>query len=256
MNILLTNDDGYKAPGINLLFEKLKSVHEVYLCAPMRQMSASSHAITLFKPMEMLKLSSRSFAVDGTPADCIKAALFHFFSGIKIDIIISGINDGANMGDDILYSGTVAGAREGSLNNIFSIAASVDGWQENKDFTFPVLFLSELLHNLGRPIYKSNLMLNINFPGNVTPMGIKVTHLGKRVYRDKVIVQDRAGKHFITITGDEPGFDHDEGSDLNCVSEGLISITPLANEITDPASKKMLKYLETLSWAVFQGGVK
>ncbi len=248
MNILLTNDDGYKAPGINLLSDKLFLNHNVFLCAPMRQMSASSHAITLFKPMEMLKLNDQKFAVDGTPADCIKTALFYFFPDIKFDIIISGINDGPNMGDDIIYSGTVAGAREGSLNSIFSIAASLDGWEEEKHFTYPVLFLSELLDKLDNSIYKSNLMLNINFPEKAVPKGIRVTHLGKRIYKDKVIFEDKAGKLLLTLTGDEPGFNHDEGSDLNSVNDGFISITPLANEITDPALKKMLGYLERINW--------
>jgi 5'-nucleotidase len=248
MNILLTNDDGYGAPGINLLKEKLVMDHKVYICAPMRQMSASSHAITLFKPMEMLKVNDCIYAVDGTPSDCVKIALFHFFRDIKFNAVISGINDGPNMGDDILYSGTVAGAREGSLNNIFSIAVSMDGWSINKNFDIPALFISELLERLERSFIKSNLMLNINFPDSCEPKGIKVTHLGKRIYKDRVISEEKEGKLLLTITGDEPGFYHDEGSDMNSVSDGYISITPLANEITDPVLKKRLVYLEKLRW--------
>ncbi len=248
MNILLTNDDGYQAQGILLLKEKLLIKHNVFLCAPMKEMSASSHAITLFKPMETIKLDVQSYAVNGTPADCVKVALAHFFKDIKIDIIISGINDAPNMGDDILYSGTVAGAREGALNNIFSIAASLDAWTEVKDFTYPVQFISELLDHLDKRILKENIMLNINFPNLPKAKGIKITHLGNRVYKDYIIVEEKEDKVYVTITGDPPGFGHNDGSDLNSVHDGYVSITPLANEVNDPKMREKLRYLESLPW--------
>jgi 5'-nucleotidase len=152
------------------------------------------------------------------------------------------------MGDDILYSGTVAGAREGSMNNIFSIAASFNGWNSGKNFTTPAVFLAELLGKLRSEVFHSNLMLNINFPDIPGTAGVRVTHLGKRIYKDRVILEEKNGKSFLTLTGDEPGFSIDEGSDMDSVSEGFISITPLANEITDPALKNTLLYLENFHW--------
>jgi 5'-nucleotidase len=252
MNILLTNDDGYLSPGITCLRDTLQTRHKVLICAPMKQMSAVSHAITLFKPLKMIKTGNMSYAIDGTPADCIKVALFHFFSAVKIDVIISGINNGPNMGDDILYSGTVAGAREGSLNNIFSIAASLDGWGEKRDFTFPACFIGELLERLEGGIFNGNLLLNINFPDRSNPAGIRITHLGKRIYKDRVIFEENGDKEFVTITGEEPGFGHDTGSDLNAVYDGYISITPLANEVSDPRLKESLLYLESAPWSCFK----
>ncbi len=249
MNILLTNDDGYLAAGLRTLCEKLEGRHRLYICAPMKQMSAMSHAITLFKPLEIIRSGGASFAVDGTPADCIKVALFYLFKDVRFDAVISGINSGPNMGDDIVYSGTVAGAREGSLNNIFSIAASLDAWDEKKDFDRPARFISELLDMLDNKIFNGNLLLNINFPDVENPGGVRITHLGKRIYKDSVISDKEGDKEFVTITGEEPGFGHDEGSDLNAVHDSYISITPLANDIRDPLLNESLRYLESAAWS-------
>jgi len=248
MNILLTNDDGYLAKGIQILYEKLSPNHNVYLCAPLKQMSASSHAISLFKPMEIKKVSENIYALDGTPADCVKVALLHLFKEVSFDIVLSGINDGPNMGEDIFYSGTVAGAREGLMNDIFSIASSIDGWSENKNFDKAASFLSELLQNIPKAILKEKIFLNINFPGIPNFKGIKVTHLGKRIYKDFVIYEEKDGKSFATLTGDEPGFSPHNGSDMSSVSEGYISITPLANEVFDPRLRDRLSYLEKIEW--------
>lgn len=211
-------------------------------------MSASSHSITLFKPMELKKIDDNEYALGGTPADCIKVALCYIFPDIKFDMVISGVNNGPNMGDDIFYSGTVAGAREGSMNELFSIAASLDGWQEKKDFEFPADFLSEFVGRIDKSILKENLVLNINFPNVKNPKGVRVTHLGERIYRDFITFEENNGKTFVTIKGDDPGFHDKIGSDLNMVSENYISITPMVNEVFDNNLREKIRYIEDISW--------
>jgi 5'-nucleotidase len=252
VNLLITNDDGYQSPGIRLLLEKLSVKHDVYLCAPKRQMSASGHAITLFKPMELIRVSEREYAVDGTPADCVKVALYHLYEKVKFDMIVSGVNDGPNMGDDIFYSGTVAAAREGSMNHIFAIAASLDGWKSGKDFVFPAEFIAELVDRISPDMLKENIVLNINFPNLPSVNGVKVTHLGERVYKDFIQVGEKDGLVTVTIAGDDPTFNDDQGSDMNAVSEGFISITPIANEVYEGKVLDRMRFLETAEWRSLQ----
>jgi len=252
MNILLTNDDGYFSSGISALKEELSKFHNVYLCAPIREKSASSHSITLFKKMELLEINKNEYAIDGTPADCVKVALLYLFKDINFDILISGINNGPNMGEDIFYSGTVAGAREGLLNNIFSIAASVDKWNKNKSFELPAKFLAELIEKLNKKLLSENILLNINFPDNSKPKGIKITHLGKRVYKDSIIFEKIDGKSYVTIGGDNPGFEYEENSDLSAVYENFVSITPITNDVYDRTIFNHLIYLEQEEWKVLK----
>lgn len=248
MKILLTNDDGYNSPGIQLLKELLRKSHEVYFCAPLRQMSATGHAITLFKPMEIRKLKENEFALDGTPADCVKVSLYHIFQDIDFDLIISGINNGPNMGDDIFYSGTVAAAREGSMNKLFAIAVSQDEWNEDKDFILAANFVAEMVDNLKPELFNDEIVLNINIPNTNKPNGIKITHLGVRVYKDSVIFERKDNKDMVTITGDDPGYQDDPGSDLNAVAEGFISITPIANEVFENHIRQKITYLQEVDW--------
>ncbi len=248
MNILITNDDGYFSPGILMLKEILSFSHNVFLCAPLFERSASSHSITLFKKMELKKLDTQSYAVDGTPADCVKVALLYLFKDVNFDLIISGINYGPNMGDDIFYSGTVAGAREGLLNKIFSIAVSMDGWNRDKFFEIPAMFVKELIEKFDEHLLSEKILLNINFPVNLPPLGVKITYLGRRVYKDSIIFEHIAGKDYVTIGGDDPGFEFEENSDLQVVSDGYISITPLMNEAYDRKTIEKLSFLESEIW--------
>ncbi len=251
MNILLTNDDGYQAPGILALKNALERRHSVYLCAPKRQMSATGHAITLFKPMELVTVSDRDHAVDGTPADCVKVALFHLHKDVRFDMVVSGVNDGPNMGDDIFYSGTVAGAREGAMNRIFSVAASLDGWNAGKDFSFPACLTAEIVDRLDPSLLTENIVLNINFPNIARARGLRVTHLGERLYKDFVTREDKDNKTFVTIAGDDPTFCDQAGSDLNAVSEGYVSITPMANEVFESRILDRIRFLENENWSCF-----
>lgn len=253
MNILLTNDDGFYADGITTLKKELSRDHSVFVCAPISERSASSHSITLFKKMEIIKINEYEFALDGTPADCVKVALLHLFKDVPIDILISGINDGPNMGDDIFYSGTVAGAREGLLNNLFSIAASVDTYNKNKSFELPAKFISELLMSINKEILSKKLLLNINFPNSSSYKNVKITRLGRRIYKDSVIFETIDGKSFVTIGGEDPDYEYEKNSDLGAVADGYISITPITNEAFNDSIMETLSYLENKDWQSIKG---
>jgi len=246
MNILLTNDDGYNSLGIRFLQEILKRKHNVFFCAPLNQTSGISHAITLFKPLELVKLNDYSYALNGTPADCVKVSLFYLFKNINFDLIISGINDGPNMGEDVFYSGTVAAAREGLMNNISSIAASLDGWDGIRYFESAAESLDKIIDNLNNNILTKKILLNINFPNKKKHNKIRITCLGERIYNDFVIKEEKDNKIYLKITGDNPSFKPKSGSDLDAVYEGNISITPLANEIFDTNLLESIKYIENI----------
>lgn len=244
MRILLTNDDGYLSPGIRALFSTFSREHDVYLCAPLQQMSASGHSITLFKPLRLISESSRIHAIAGTPADCVKAALFHIYKDIAFDLVVSGINQGPNMGEDIFYSGTVAGAREGALNGIFSIAVSMDSWQGPYFFEKAAITTAGIVKKITPELFTEKLLLNINFPCTEAERGIRVTRLGQRVYRDFITTEIRGSESYITIGGDDPSFSTIQGSDLDAVAENMVSVTPLANDLHDPSTLDKIRYLE------------
>ncbi|OHD57141.1 MAG: 5'/3'-nucleotidase SurE [Spirochaetes bacterium GWF1_51_8] len=244
MKILLTNDDGYHAEGLKSLEAALSRDHEVYTVAPLKQMSGSGHSFHLGIPMELIEVGPRSYAMDGSPADCVKSGLFGIFPGVSFDLVISGINDGPNLGHDLYYSGTVAGAREGMFNGLFSIALSIDGWDTKKDFKtrseFIRVFLKDLLE---KSDLETEAYLNINFPAFDIPRGIRVTFPGKRVYKDYIKFENTNEKRFVLIDGDFPAYISLPGSDLDCVQDGYISVTPISADYDNEIMKKKFDYL-------------
>ncbi len=229
MRLLLSNDDGYDSPGINILAETLAREHEVTICAPLRQMSATGHAVNIFKPLEIQRISPRIIALDGTPADCVKAAISGLFPDVTFDAVISGINDGPNLGEDVFYSGTVAAAREGALNGIFSIACSRDGWGIGTNYENPSLFIRKLLSSFSQEQLQRNTILNINFPLAGTWNSVELCSLGTRIYQDVARIYKEGNKEFLQIEGESPSFIDQPGSDLNAIHHGNVSITALAN---------------------------
>ncbi len=247
MKILLTNDDGYNSDGIQALYKVLSIDHDVFFAAPLTQKSSAGHAVSLFKPMKLKKITD-GYAIDGTPADCVKVALFGLYKDIKFDLVVSGINNGANMGCDIFYSGTVAAAREGLLNDIPGIACSMQRLGEDKDYYAAANFINSLIAKLFGSILKEQIVLNINFPLGGVYDNVKVTHLGKRVYNDTIYFEEKGNDKFASIVGDCVSFLHCKGSDLNCVDEGGVSITPLSNEYFVPhVVDDLVKMTESLS---------
>ena len=232
MNILLTNDDGIKHPGILHLKKELEKEHRVIVLAPQSQRSAFSHNISIHNSIRIHKLDEDIYETDGTPADCVKFGVIGFLKE-KIDFVASGINLGPNMGIDVFYSGTVAAAREGLINKIPSAAFSLNVWKKEPNFAAAAKEAVKIIDILTSKYYKNNEMYNVNFPNTDTFKGIKVTKLGKRVYNEVLIQrQDPIGKDYYWLGGEFPGYKNEEGTDFNAVENGYVSITPLSLDLT------------------------
>jgi 5'-nucleotidase len=226
--ILLTNDDGIKAQGIRDLHAGLKSLGRVWVIAPAVNLSASSHSFTLRKPIKVRRLRPRWLAVHGTPTDCVLVS-HHGILKREIDLVFSGINDSPNLGDDVLYSGTVAAAIEGTMLGMPSVAVSYLKAGENSDIA--IRFLRRLVPLLLDGILPTKTLLNVNIPaGGVN--GVRVTRLGKRIYKDMAIKGTLPdGDISWTIDG-ELAFEDSEGTDFEAVYSGYISVTPLLLDMT------------------------
>jgi 5'-nucleotidase len=251
MNILLTNDDGYNAEGLQVLFKKLSQEprYNLYISAPLGQKSAVGHGVTLFKPMKYIEIQN-GYAVDGTPADCIKTAVFGFFKDVKFDLVLSGINKGMNMGHDIFYSGTVAGAREALINDISGIACSRKwDWEEKyTSYESSADFMLEMIKDLEKAISKEKLFLNVNFPSEPEFKGVRISHLGNRLYDDTIYYSEENGDNFVSIVGNGVTFKKSEGSDLDLIDQGYVSITPLIEtkkNVDFILKEKLSEYIKT-----------
>jgi 5'-nucleotidase len=227
--ILLTNDDGIDAPGLALLDQGLKDLGNVYVIAPATNQSAASHSFTLRRPMRVKEIKPHWFSVAGTPTDCVLVS-HHALLGKSIDLLISGINDGPNLGDDVLYSGTVAAAIEGTLLGFPSLAVSFEKPGRNADIALR-LIRALALRLLRRPLPRTTL-LNINIPGGRV-QGVKVTRLGKRIYRDMAVKHQAPDGDVTYLIDGELDFKIHRGSDFEAIHQGKISITPLHLDMTD-----------------------
>lgn len=237
MHILLTNDDGYHASGIQALYRTLRSQtkHEISIVAPEGQRSATGHSITLFHPLFLtehdLDDNQKGYAVSGTPSDCVKIAIQ---GGLipKPDLLISGINQGSNLGTDVFYSGTVSAAMEGVLLGIPSLAVSLASY-EFADFEPSAVYLAEHLDSIVQ--HHQEGLMNINFPGKPQSewKGVKVTKLGKTIYDN--VFEQRVNPHGRTYYWQCGNLlqDLEEDTDLRAIQESFISITPMHSDLTD-----------------------
>jgi 5'-nucleotidase len=231
--ILVTNDDGVGAPGIAAAREALMDVGDVIVSAPDRERSASSHSISLDRPLRVDEVEQGVFSIDGTPVDCVYLALLHLVPR-KPDLVVSGINNGYNLGSDVFYSGTVAGAVEAALRGVPALAVSLER-QRPQDFSRAAGFLAALAAETvrrGAGALPERSLLSVNVPsGPVT--GYQVTFLGRRVYRDQVDVrEDLRGRSYYWIGGPEEAATDVPGSDCRAVRDGLVSLTPLDLDLT------------------------
>ncbi len=233
--ILLSNDDGVHAEGIHKLRVALREIADVFVVAPASEQSATSHRITLAEPLRHRDLGHDVHMVDGSPADCSYVALN--LGGLlprRPQLVVSGINHGLNMGMDIVYSGTVAAAREGALRGIPSMAISA---HHEADFSLVAgecVPLVERLLRAERPPGAAPL-LNVNFPAG-PPLGILATRLGRRDYEDRVEARaDPRGRNYYWIGGPAVVHDGSEGADTTAVDSGYVSVTPLSLEMTQRA---------------------
>jgi 5'-nucleotidase len=237
MFILCTNDDGYQAPGLAVLAEAARSLGSVHVVAPDREQSAQSHALTMHFPLRARQVREGMHHVDGTPTDCVAVAIGALLEQ-RPHLVLSGINHGPNMGEDVLYSGTVAGAMEATILGIPSIAVSYAGRDtEHLESYGPLLArLLPQLADFGR--FPPETLLNINLPpidaGEV--QGIEVTRLARRVYLDSLTrAKDPNGREYFWIGGGEVEWNAPEGTDFHAVNRGFVSVTPLHLDLTNHA---------------------
>jgi 5'-nucleotidase len=237
IRVLLTNDDGFYAPGLQSLYRDLKKVAIVSIVAPEREISASGHGITMNRPLRLEAVSALGedtaahWIVDGTPADCVKLAIEHLYRDSAPDLIISGINRGPNLGNDILYSGTVSAAIEGAIYKIPSMAVSLAQYS-NPDFKPAAAFIAQKIIQLA-DLAKS-AVLNLNFPPAPDFRGVRFTRLGVRIYQNVFESRvDPRGRNYFWMGGEPVNLEQSPDSDIQAVAEGYISITPLNFDLTD-----------------------
>lgn len=247
MHILLTNDDGIGAPGIQALWQELSKIAEVFVVAPDSERSATSQAITVHQPIRVDEHCIDhpricGWRVGGTPTDCVKIAVEALLTE-KPDLVVSGINQGANMGTDILYSGTVSAAIEGALYGIPSIAVSLDSWQV-RDFGPAAAFAGRLVQTVVKQTIPPNTLLNVNVPALKTEEinGVAITKLGVRQYENTFERrQDPRGRAYYWMGGNILDSDNDPDSDVTNVKLGKISVTPIHFDLTNYAIIDLLK---------------
>jgi 5'-nucleotidase len=250
MRVLLTNDDGIEADGLQALRRALAGVPGVDLVtiAPDSNRSAMARAITTRRPLWIQEVpfedGTVGYATDGSPVDCVRFAQLGLVEGFTPELIVSGINHGSNLGDDVTYSGTVAAAFEGIILGVPAIAVSqqsVDREMDFRygrgfDFTAGAAFVANIVRELGEMPLPEGTLLNINVPGG-HPDGVEVTRLGKRIYRDELKLErdEGGGRRHFWIYGADPGWHDEPGTDLAAIAEGRIAVTPIHFDLTDVA---------------------
>jgi 5'-nucleotidase len=250
IRILVTNDDGVRSAGIESLTEALKPFGEVTVVAPLHEASAIGHALTLRRPLRLEKFDERIFAVDGTPTDCVNIAVTTVLKG-KPDLVVSGINKGWNLGDDVTYSGTVSGAFEGALLGIPSIAVSL---QYAADMAFDFSGAARAAAQVAESVLQRGLpaqaFLNINVPKGPTK-GFRVTAQAKRNHVTKVNERiDPRGQRYFWIEEGQNEWEPHDRSDYQAVRDGYISVTPLQPDLT---AYSLIPTIEDFPFAIEAG---
>ena len=240
--ILVTNDDGVHSPGIIALFKAMKEIGDAYMVAPDRERSAVGHALTLHRPLKVEELRENVFSVNGTPTDCVALAI-HKILPRRPALIASGINKGANLGDDITYSGTVSAAMEGTILNVPSFAISLVGDKPYHYETATPFAIEVAKHILDKSLPYDTL-LNVNVPNIQRDLvrGIKIARQGKRVYDNAIqeIYSPWGDKHY-WIGGGTTYWEHGEDMDIKAVQDGYVSLTPIHLDLTNYESMEHLK---------------
>jgi 5'-nucleotidase len=243
MKILVTNDDGIGAPGIKALAEALTELGEVTVVAPDRERSAAGHSLTLHSPLRVFELRDGWFAVDGTPTDCVNMGI-HSLLGSPPDLVVSGINHGSNMGDDVTYSGTVAAAMEANLMGIPALAVSLATYGPSEHFPDAAKVAVQVARMLIQQGLPADTFLNLNVP-NLPFSEIKaplITRQGKRSFVGKIVDKtDPRGRKYYWIGSEEPSFSDEEGTDYDAVGKGHPSLTPLHLDLTNHRAMETLK---------------
>ncbi len=241
MLILVTNDDGIDSPGLQALADQLQLMGRVVVVAPDRERSAIGHALTLHAPLRANAVGEDRWAVSGTPTDAVNLGI-HGLLKQKPDLVVSGINKGSNMGDDLTYSGTVAAAMEATLMGVPALAISLasESFQYD-DFSEAARIACTLAKSVLEHGLPADTFINVNVPAGA-PRGIRVTRQGKRVYADAVVQnQDPRGRSYYWIGAGELGFQNLEGTDFHAVNNDFVSVTPLHLDLTNYAAIDRLR---------------
>jgi 5'-nucleotidase len=255
LNVLLTNDDGIEAEGLQAMRGSLVGLDGVRLAviAPDGNRSAMARSITTRRPLWVAEVpfadGSVGYATDGTPVDCVRLARLGLIEDFDAQLVVAGINHGANLGDDITYSGTVAAALEGVVLGLPSIAVSQQSGARALDYKFAggfgfevaADFVARLVQRIEDVPLPATTLLNVNVPAG-EPSGVEVTSLGKRIYRDELkLEREEEHRRRYWIYGSDPGFHDEPGTDLAAVAAGRIAVTPIHFDLTDRAGLEALK---------------
>jgi 5'-nucleotidase len=240
--ILVTNDDGVHSPGIIALFRAMKDLGEAYIVAPDRERSAAGHSLTLHRPLKAEEIRDHVISVNGTPTDCITLGINKLLPG-KPDLVVSGINRGANLGDDITYSGTVAAAMEGTIFGIPSVAFSLIP-DKHCHFETATFFAAKIVAYVLEHSLPYDTLLNVNFPNlpKQDIKGIKLTRQGKRIYENSIQETFNPwGEKFYWIGGGRTFWEHGEDADMEAVQQGYVSITPIHLDLTNHSALSFMR---------------
>ena len=249
MLILITNDDGIHSAGLQALVDQLQSFGRIAVVAPDRERSAIGHALTLHVPLRAEQIAKDHWAVSGTPTDAVNLGVQGLLKE-KPDLVVSGINKGGNMGDDLTYSGTVAAAMEATLMGVPAIAVSLAGQSfKYDDFAVAARVARQMASTVLDHGLPADTFINVNVPAG-KPLGLRLTRQGKRIYEDAVVQNfDPRGRSYYWIGAGELGFQDLEGTDFHAVNKGYVSVTPLHLDLTNYAAMDRLRQwqLEELS---------
>lgn len=244
--ILVTNDDGIHSAGIVALAEALSAVGDVIVVAPAYEMSAASHSLTLMRPLRIQKIDETHYSVDGTPTDCVTLAMNHILKDNLPDLVVSGVNKGGNLGDDVTYSGTVAGALEASIYGLPGIAVSLVQ-RVDFDFATSAEFAAELARRVLSDGLPQGTLLNVNVPPGPI-RGVRITRQGTKILKPTIIegIDPRQRKYY-WIGEEAITWNEEEGTDYEALRHGLVSITPLRNDLTD---YRVLDEIKSRDWDI------
>lgn len=231
MKILISNDDGYQAEGIKTLTRYLSQDHEVVVAAPNENKSAASSSLTLNKPLQPIKVDDNVYSIDATPSDCVHLALCGFLDD-EFDLVVTGINFGPNLGDDVIYSGTVAGAIEGRFLGLPSIAISLASWN-GKNFNTAGKVASQVVGQIHTSQLSHDTILNVNVPDVPYEdiQGFQTTRLGKR-HMSEQSIQDKEDPSLYRIGENGKEADNGVGTDFHAIANNYVSVTPLQIDLT------------------------
>jgi 5'-nucleotidase len=247
--ILVTNDDGIHSAGIIALADALATVGEVIVVAPAHEMSAASHSLTLTRPLRIERIDDSHFSVDGTPTDCITLAMNHLLKDSLPALVVSGINKGGNLGEDITYSGTVAGALEAAIYGLPGIAVSLVQ-RTNFDFRAAAEFAAELARRVLGDGLPHGTLLNVNVPPGAI-RGVRVTRQGTKNIRPNIIEgTDPRQRKYYWIGEESLAWNEETGTDYEALGHGFVSITPLRTDMTDHS---LLEEFRSRDWDLVLG---